>query len=66
MAWTQADLDRLDAALAGAAAIQRMKFADQEFEFRSIDDMLKLRSVVAQAVSNQAGAYRVASTSKGV
>jgi hypothetical protein len=68
MAWTQADLDQLDAAIAKGGAIQRMKFADQEWEFRSADDMLKLRSVIAQAVAaaTGTGATRLAATSKGV
>lgn len=66
MAWTQADLDKLDAAMASGAVIQRMRFADQEWEFRSADDMLKLRAVIAQAVAAGAGATRLAATSKGV
>jgi len=69
MAWTQADIDKLDAALAGGGAMQSIQFADQTFTFRSIDEMLKLRAVMAQALSAAAGtstAHRVAATSKGV
>jgi len=69
MAWTQADLDKLDAAISGGSGIARMKFADQEFEFRSIDEMLKLRAVMQQALNSAAGtstARRLAATSKGV
>jgi len=69
MAWEQADLDKLDAALAAGGAIQRLKFRDQEFEFRSIDDMLKLRALMAQSLSVSSSDpknYRLAATSKGV
>lgn len=67
MAWTQADLDKLDAALANGSAVQTIAFADQSFTFRSIDEMLKLRAVMAQALNAAAGgsAYRLAATSKG-
>lgn len=65
MAWTQADLDKVDAALAAGGAVQRIRFADTEMEFRSIDDMLKLRALMAQEL-NQATRYRLAATSKGV
>jgi hypothetical protein len=69
MAWTQADLDALDAALAGGSAIQSMTFTDQSFTFRTIDDMLKLRAVIAAALAAAASpssGYRLAATSKGV
>jgi len=69
MAWTQADLDKLDAALANGSAVQSIAFADQTFTFRSIDEMLKLRAVIAQALNSAAGvskAVRLAATSKGV
>jgi hypothetical protein len=67
--WTQADLDKLDAALASGSALQTMTFADQSFTFRSIDEMLKLRAVMQQALNAAAGTattHRVAAFSKGV
>lgn len=69
MAWTQDDLDKLDAAIAGGAVLQSITFADQTFVFRSVDDMLKVRALIAQALSAEAGigvTYRLAATSKGV
>jgi hypothetical protein len=69
MTWTQADLDKLDAALAAGGALQSMTFGDQSFTFRTIDEMLKLRAVMQQALNAAAGTpsgYRLAATSKGV
>lgn len=69
MAWTQADLDTLDAAIAGGAAVKQLTFADQTFVFRDIDEMLKVRALIAAALSTASGtapSYRVAATRKGV
>ena len=70
MAWTQADLDKLDAAIAAGGAMQSMTFAGGDsFTFRSLDEMLKLRAIMQQALSATAGtgaAYRLAAFSKGV
>jgi len=67
--WTQADLDKLDAALAAGGAVQSLTFTDQTFTFRSIDEMLKLRAVIQAALNAAAGTSttsRLAATSKGV
>jgi hypothetical protein len=69
MAWTQADLDKLDAALAAGGAVQSLQFADQTFTFRTIDEMLKLRALIQSALNAAVGSstgYRLAATSKGV
>lgn len=69
MAWTQADLDKIDAAIAGGAVVQSLTFADQSFTFRSIDDMLKVRALIAGALAltaSPSSGYRVAATNKGV
>jgi hypothetical protein len=69
MVWTQADLDTIDAAIAGGAVVQSMTFADQSFTFRSIAEMLQVRAMIAAALATGSGAapgYRLASTSKGV
>lgn len=65
MAWTQADLDKLDAALASGAAVQSIAFADNTVTFRSIDEMLKLRAVMVAALASQRNSRRLAATSKG-
>jgi len=69
MAWTQADIDALDAAIAGWGAIKSFSFGDQTFERDELDQVLKLRAVIQAALNAAAGtskAYRLAATSKGV
>ena len=63
---TQEDLDKLDSAI---GVLQSMKLGDQEFVFRPLDELMKLRSLIQQeinATSGTAGATRYAATSKGV
>ena len=68
MAWTQADLDKLDAAISSGSGLQSMMFGDNSFTFRTIDEMLKLRAVMQQALNATAGtsSTRYAAFSKGV
>ncbi len=69
MAWTQADLDKLDAAIAAGGTMQSMSFAGGDsFTFRGVDEMLKLRAVIQGALNAAAGTSttRYAATSKGV
>lgn len=66
MAWTQADLDALDAAIAAGGAVEAMTFGDQSITFRSLADMLRLRAVMAQALNASNRGSRLAATSKGV
>lgn len=44
MAWTQTDLDRLEAAI--ASGTKRVRFQSHEVEYQSIGDMLKARDVI--------------------
>lgn len=39
--WTTKDLEALEAAI--AKGVQRVKYTDKEIEYRSLDDMFKLR-----------------------
>jgi len=67
-AWTQADLDTLDAAIAGGAVLSAMTFGETTLTFRTLDDMLKLRALMMQALAaaaGTAGATRYAGHSKG-
>jgi hypothetical protein len=73
MAWTQADVDALKAAIAAGKGARTITFGDQTINFHSIDDMLKLLSVMqadaSQAAAEAAGISsrtRFAATSKGV
>lgn len=68
MAFSQADLDALDAAIASGRGVRSMTFSDQSVTFNSIEDMLRLRSVMQQEI-DAAGTtprnYRFAVTDKG-
>ena len=44
MSWTQADLDKLNAAIASGA--QRVKYQDQEVEYRTINEMFKAKAAI--------------------
>lgn len=69
MAWTQADIDKLDAAIAGSGSMQSMTFGDETYQFRSLEEMLRLRKIMTDSVnaaSGASGTSRLASTSKGL
>jgi len=53
MAFTQTDLDALDAARKQGA--RRVRFQDREFEFDSVDDYLKLRNLILNDIAQQSG-----------
>ena len=44
MAWSQTDLDRLEAAI--ASGTRRVRFQSHEVEYQSISDMLKARDAI--------------------
>jgi len=46
MAFTQQQLDALDAAIASGS--KKVKYADKEVEYQSIADMLRVRDLMAQ------------------
>lgn len=52
MAWTQADLDNINAAIATGA--RRVKFQGHETEFRDLDEMLKLRDLMRDQIAGTA------------
>jgi hypothetical protein len=68
MAYTQADLDALDAEIATVRTVKSTSFSDQSTTFRDIDELLALRAVMAQQIATAAGASktRYAATSKGI
>lgn len=69
MAWTQTDLDALEAAIAAGKGARSIAFSDQVVTFNSIADMLALRAAMKAEIDAAAGRskrYRVAATSKGV
>lgn len=66
MAWTQADIDALKAAIVDRKGARSITFSDQSVTFDSIDDMLKLLAVMEGQVAGGASRTRYAATSKGV
>jgi hypothetical protein len=68
MAYTQADLDAIDAEIARIRTVRQTTFGDQSTTFRDLDELYAERARVAQAISVSAGTprTRLASFSKGV
>jgi hypothetical protein len=69
MAWTQSDVDALKQAIADGRGARSITFGDQSITFGSVDDMLKLLSVMQAEVTAATGTStrrRLAATSKGV
>lgn len=49
MAFTQADLDAIDLAL--KSGTNRVRFQDREVEYRSVDELLKVRGIIFAEVN---------------
>lgn len=64
MAWTQEDLNCLNEAIAQGA--KKVKYADKEVEYRSLNEMLKLRDIMKEELGLKKGKrYSFANFSKG-
>jgi len=70
MAWTQTNIDELEAAIASRKGLRRITFTDgQSAEFDAVDDALKLLADMRNAVAIAAGTShrtRLAAFDKGV
>lgn len=68
MAWTQADIDALERAIADGRGARSITFADQNIVFNSIAEMLQLLATMRTAVATSGGtsSTRYAAFSKGV
>lgn len=66
MAFTQAQLDALDEAIASGS--KRVRYADKEVEYNSLDDMLRLRQLMNDELhpDTRKGNRKLASFNKGV
>lgn len=49
MAWTQADLDAVEAAI--ASGVEEVRFADRSVRYRTIGDLQKARQEIKNALS---------------
>jgi len=56
MAWTQTDIDKLKAAIAQGAT--KVKFADREVTYRSLDEMRETLRILQAEVDQAAGLTR--------
>jgi hypothetical protein len=67
MAWTQQQLDAIEAAIASGELTVR--FGDRTVTYRSMDELLQARALIKQAVDEQAGTatdrFTFGQTSKG-
>lgn len=67
MAWTQDDIDKLDAAIAAGRGAQTIAFLDHQVTFRSVEEMKELRRMMTKQVnSSTSPSFRYGTTSKGV
>jgi hypothetical protein len=65
VAFTQDQLDALDAQIAAAGPVEATAFQDQNTKFRSIDDLLKLRAQMQREINAGSGSVRYAVVSRG-
>lgn len=62
--WTNKDLEALDFAIATGA--RKVKYTDKEIEYRSLDEMIRSRNLIAKALGISSGSKRLsADYSKG-
>ena len=57
MAYTQADLDRLNRAIAGAEL--EVSYADKRVKFRSLDELIKARDLVQKELATGPARSRI-------
>jgi hypothetical protein len=56
MAWSQTDLDSIEAAIATGA--KRVRYQTHEVEYQSISDMLRARDVIKAAIEPDSNSAR--------
>jgi hypothetical protein len=56
MAWTQAQLDAINAAI--AAGTKAVDYGDRRIVYHSLDEMLKAKRVIEEDIAAQAGTGR--------
>ncbi len=56
MAWTQTDLDNVEAAIVSNAGVSRIRFADgREVEYTDKGGLLKVRDAIKSSLSSASG-----------
>lgn len=66
MAYTQADLDAIDAEIATIRTVKATTFGDQSTTFRDLKELYAERERIARALTSGGSRTRVAAVRKGV
>lgn len=68
MAYTQADLNAIDAEINKIRSVKSTTFGDQQTVFRDLDELYKERKRIADTIAAAAGTSRTryAATTKGI
>jgi hypothetical protein len=66
MAFTQADLDKLDQAIRDRGVARVIQFSDRSVTFDSVEDMQRLRAMMARQAAGSTSGTRYGSVDKGV
>ncbi len=66
MAWTASDLEEIEKAI--KTGTLRVKYSDREVQYRSLEEMLKIRDLIAKDVNDSAAVplRKFAQFSKGL
>lgn len=66
MAWTQTDLDAIEAAIVNGTTV--VKYADKSVTYRSIDELIRVRDLIRKdlGLTNAASGRVLASYTKGM
>lgn len=64
MAWTQADLDAIKAAIAGGSV--KVKYADREVQYQTLTDLLKIKNLIEKELGQGGKKFVYPAHSKGV
>jgi len=64
--WTEADLEKINAAIAAGGGVHSFSFENYSVTLRSLDEMLRLRALILKSLSSTSSpTHRLAVTSKG-
>ena len=66
MAYTQADLDAIDAEINTLRTVKATTIADQSTTFRDLDELYKERDRIARAIAGGVSRTRYLASSKGL
>lgn len=59
MSFTQADLDKIERAIAQGAGVVRVRYRDREVEYRGLDEMLRARDLIKRELGLAKKTHRI-------